>query len=555
MPLDKRVGHKIIKHVRTEEASGVRMDPGPFIGIVKHVLDPTHSGRLQVYLPHLGGDPENPNNQKIVQYASPFAGYSNFQKTPNRNVNTNVTFETVRHSYGMWFTPPDVGVKVLVVFEASNANNGYWIACLPNVVEHNQTGSSGGALVTDIAKDDQTDGLISGYGANYAPAVDYNAAQVDAIIDPNALDRLKAPHRVQTKVLAEQGLLADPDRGIDNATSIRETPSGAFGVTTPGRTYNDQATDDYLQQVSANPNVDVTQLKEAVIYGRKGGHQLIMDDGDVNGNQRRVKIRSAAGHQIIMDDTTGMLYISNSTGKVWLEFANDGQVLLYAESDISIRTGGDFNLKADGNFNHEVNGDYNLKVRGNMKTEVDVNREEIVVGNKDINITGRYHKTVVGSLQIDAQANYSLAVAEDIAVDSTAAIGIKSADDTNIQAGENMGIITGGHTIVEAGDKNGPNSGWKSGEPLAFEAPEILLNTSPPGTPGTPVAVVAPTVPQPFPLVDLNDTVKNGDIWQHNAATASTGQTMMPKITTHEPYSSRVVVTLVSATGTPSRGL
>ena len=66
MPLNTVQGHKIMKDVRTEDASGIRMDPGPFIGIVKNVLDPTHSSRLEVYIPHLGGDPENPNNHKIV---------------------------------------------------------------------------------------------------------------------------------------------------------------------------------------------------------------------------------------------------------------------------------------------------------------------------------------------------------------------------------------------------------------------------------------------------------------------------------------------------------
>jgi hypothetical protein len=370
MPINKRVGHKVRKHVRTEEASGVRMDSGPFIGIVKHVLDPTRSGRLQVYLPHLGGDPENPNNQRIVQYASPFAGYTNFQKTPNRDVNESLTFETVRHSYGMWFTPPDVGVKVLVVFEASNANNGYWIACLPNTVEHNQIGSSGGVATADLASDAQVDSLISGYGAAYAPGVDYNAAQKDSIIDPNALSRQKAPHRVQIKILAEQGLLADTVRGIDDASSTRETPSAAFGITTPGRTYIDQATDDYLQRVSAAPNVDTTKLREKIIHGRKGGHQFIMDDGNANGEQRRIKIRSAAGHQIIMDDTEGMIYISNSKGTNWIELANDGQMMIYSESDITVRTGADLNLKVDGNYNTEVNGDYNLKVRGNMKKKL-----------------------------------------------------------------------------------------------------------------------------------------------------------------------------------------
>ena len=167
MSTNRRVGQKVSKYVRQEDAPGIRMDPGPFIGIVKHVLDPTYSGRIQVYLPHLGGDPDNPNNQKIVQYASPFSGHTNFQEDPKRNPNTTTGFETVRHHYGMWFTPPDVGTRVLVIFEAGNDNNGYWIACLPPVLEHNQIGSSGGRPVGGLTSDAQVDSLISGYGAGY----------------------------------------------------------------------------------------------------------------------------------------------------------------------------------------------------------------------------------------------------------------------------------------------------------------------------------------------------------------------------------------------------
>ena len=532
MAINRKQGRKVIRDVRTEDAHGIRMDSGPFIGIVKHVLDPTRSGRLQVYLPHLGGDPENPNNQKIVQYASPFSGHTNYQVDANRNANTTFGFETVRHHYGMWFTPPDVGVRVLVIFEASNANNGYWIACLPPVIEHNQLGSSGGVAKNKILPDPQVDALIKGYNPSYVPGVEINGANLESIVNPNILDAKKPPHRVQTKILAEQGLLADPNRGIDNATTTRETPSGAFGITTPGRTYVDQATDDLLRRVSENPKVDVTKIPENVTSGRKGGHQFIMDDGDVNGNSRRMKLRTAAGHQIIMDDTNGFMYISTATGKNWIELANDGQMFIYASNDVSVRTQANLNIKVDGDMNTEVDGNYNLKVRGDIKTEA-VNREEVLTGNKDVNITGQWHTTITESVTIDAQSTVSIATGGDLAIDSLGAVGIKAADAT----------------IIEDA---GPDSGWKSAEPLFIEAPEIGLNSGPPGTPAS---VTAPTVPEPFVLADLNDTVKIGDIWKHEAPSAATAQTILTIIPSHEPYLSGTVTPLVSTTGKPSKGV
>lgn len=527
MAINRKQGHKIRPDFRQEDASGIRMDIGPYVAVVKHVLDPTRSGRLQVFIPALGGNPENPNNLKIVQYAPPFSGHTSYQANPT--VNTATGFETVRHHYGMWFTPPDVGVRVLVIFESGNANNGYWIACLPPVVEHHQLGSSGGAELSKLTSDPQTDDLIKGYGANYAPATEINGASPLSVVNKDILDLPKAPHRIQTKILAEQGLLGDSKRGIDNAGSTRESPSGAFGITTPGRTYVDQATDDLLQRVSLDPDVDVTKLKEKVEHGRKGGHQFIMDDGDVNGNQRRIKLRSAAGHQIIMDDTNGFMYISTSTGKNWLELTNDGQIFLYAANDISIRTDGDLNLKVGRDFHMEVDRNYNLKVRGDIKTEA-VNREEILTGNKDVDITGNYDTTVAGTLSVDATGTISVNSAADVAIKSGAAVGIKAGASMNIDSAS--------------------ASGWKAGGDLNFEAPKINLNSGPPGAPASPIA---PVVPAPFVLTDLNDTIKVDGIWKHEAPTETTGQTILTAIPTHEPYLSGTVTPLVSATGKPSK--
>jgi len=508
MAINRIQGRKVIAHVRTEDTTGVRIDAGPHIGIVKHVFDGTLTGRLQVYIPFLGGDPENRDHQKIVQYASPFAGYTNLQSNPNEKSNETTSFETVRHSYGMWFTPPDVGVRVLVTFANGNPNNGFWFACIPNTKEHNQMGSSGGVSTTALVTDPQVKSLISGYSASYVPGVEVNGAK--AQMDFVAINL--APHRVQTKILAEQGLLADTDRGIDGATSQRESPSGAFGITTPGRTYADQVTDDLLQRTTERPVAKTADIREKVKHGRKGGHQFIMDDGDADGNQRRVKLRSAAGHQLIMDDTTGMVYVSNSTGTNWIELTNDGQMLIYSASDITVRTGGDFNVKVDGNLNTEVNGNYNLKVRGNIKTEV-ANREDIITGTYGIGVTGKY----------------SLNSAEgDVSIKASNAIGLTAGLAINLESGA--------------------ASGWKTSGALLLDGDTIGLKSGAPGTPAT------PAVPTAFTLVDIKDTTKTGDIWKHEKASNSTAQSIMPKITTHEPYNSRVIRPLVSTTGKASRG-
>ena len=74
MAIDRRVGTKVDKTLRREEAIGTRVDPYPYIGIVKNNLDPTRSGRVQVYIPDFGGDSEDKKNWRTVGYASPFMG-------------------------------------------------------------------------------------------------------------------------------------------------------------------------------------------------------------------------------------------------------------------------------------------------------------------------------------------------------------------------------------------------------------------------------------------------------------------------------------------------
>ena len=47
------------------------------------------------------------------------------------DINSNTDFRDSQQSYGMWFVPPDVGNRVLVMFVEGNANKAYWIGCIP----------------------------------------------------------------------------------------------------------------------------------------------------------------------------------------------------------------------------------------------------------------------------------------------------------------------------------------------------------------------------------------------------------------------------------------
>jgi len=505
-----RQSRKIIKNVRQEDAPGVRMDPGPHIGIVKHTADKLRTGGLMVYIPTMGGDPDDPNNQRLVQYASPFFGHTNFQQSGPNKLNSSNTFETARHSYGMFFTPPDIGVKVLCMFANGDANNGFWFACIPPAVEHNMTASAGGAVknTVDVRDDPVVKALIDGYSAAYCPTVEYNGA-ADNAFSTSVLANKRPPHRVQAKILAEQGLLGDPERGVDASTTTRESPSGVFGITTPGRTVVDQTTDDYLQRVTLDPVADPKKINELVEYGRKGGHQFIMDDGDKDNWSRRMKMRTAAGHQIVMDDTNGFIYISNSTGKAWVELTNDGQMLMYLEKGASLRYGGDLNVQVDGDYNLNVNGNYNLNVDNLHKTSV-FQREEVVLGDKSSVVIGDTSLTITGDLAIET-------------------------------INGEIGIIAANTMALKSGD-----GGWDGGDFIHLQADAIHWNGP------TPPEPVNTNVPDPFEVNTLPDTAKIGDIWTYGAADQLSIVNSSP---THEPYGARssIVTPLVSKTGTPTK--
>ena len=138
MALDHRSLNKIQKNLRREDAPGTRVDPYPYIGIVKNNLDPTRSGRLQVWIPDLGGNEDDPNNWRTVNYASPYMGYTSQVLTAKDKLNPakDNSFTKVSHTYGMWAVPPDVGVSVIVIFIAGDPLRGYFIACVNDNLSH-----------------------------------------------------------------------------------------------------------------------------------------------------------------------------------------------------------------------------------------------------------------------------------------------------------------------------------------------------------------------------------------------------------------------------------
>lgn len=356
--------NKAPAHTSHESAKGVRINSGPFIGIVKNNTDPSRSGKLQVWIAELGGKEDDTGSWRTVGYSTPFYGV-----TPQEVRGKGQDFAGSPHSYGMWFVPPDLGVKVLCTFVNGDPFKGYWFACIPEWPNMH--------MVPGLSAP------VSKRGA--FPVVDYNDQDPASSGTVNQFfARAATPHTVQQQIYTKQGLISDPLRGPGTSSAFRETPSRVFGISTPGVPLSENDPDIVSKD---------TGSVEDVVRGRKGGHTFVMDDGDAQGKNRQFKMRSSTGHTILMSDTGGFIYIINAAGTAWIEMDAQGAVNVYSGAQIQLSANSGINIdskgavkihgksvdiKSDGNVNIEGK-DVNVKASGSAK----------VSGGKDVSLKGK----------------------------------------------------------------------------------------------------------------------------------------------------------------------
>jgi hypothetical protein len=312
---------KISKHSSHEAAPGVRINSGPFVGIVKNNIDPMRSGRLQVWISELGGAVEDPTSWRTVAYCTPFYGATS---SVTRGKKQGFT-EGSPHSYGMWAVPPDVGIKVLCTFVNGDPFRGYWFACIPewpNV--HMLPGIASG----------------SWYGAGPEPLVEFNAED-PAFNTETFYKANRATHAYQTQVWQRQGLLQDPHRGPGTSSAFRESPSRVFGISTPGP--------ELAIPLGADPDaVAGSQTADINVRARQGGHQFVMDDGDANGNSQLIRLRTSNGNMLLMNDSAGIVYMINAKGNAWFELDGAGNVRIFSGGKFEVHGTSGITLETPG---------------------------------------------------------------------------------------------------------------------------------------------------------------------------------------------------------------
>lgn len=337
MPIANPNGARFVQRQHTTDTDkihGQASSVGVYLATVKDNKDLQNMGRLKVWVPDFGGNPEEQDRWITVSYASPFAGTTSIFDQGN---NISEYKDTIK-SYGMWFVPPDIDARVLVTFASGRLDLGYWFACL------HQTGTTG-----------PIPGLPAGktHTGKNKTRTNKNRKDTDPDID------LKVEHILHKK-LELQGLDKDTLRGITTSGAERETPSKVFGILTPGQ------------------------------------HQFVMDDGDKDGNSKNIRLRTVGGTQLLLDDTVGHVYIISRDGKNWIEMSADGSIQIFAERDVSLHSEKNINMYAGQSINMQAVESVNIRgADTSMKFDA-AGLNTVVTGDHRESVSGEASTKVVG---------------------------------------------------------------------------------------------------------------------------------------------------------------
>jgi len=403
------------------DRGGVPAQPGPFIGTVMSNVDNTRSGRLQVFIETFAdGSMDDDTKWTTVEYLPSFFG-----STPI-NEGTTVTgvgtYPGNRNSYGMWFTPPDIGVKVMCIFVNGERDKGYYIGVIPEQGASHMVPAVGASTAATTANDNQKKYFEN---ATQLPVSEINTFNPAIVNNPRFFDQPKPVHAVAAATMFQQGLINDTARGPVASNSQRESPSQVFGISTPGRPIYQGG----FKQEEVLSRIDQGAISptDTKVIGRMGGHTLVMDDGSVAGKDQMIRLRTSKGHQITMSDSGDFFYIIHANGQSWLEFGSKGTIDLYSSNSVNVRTQGDLNLHADGSIN--MFAGKNIKIKSKLAAQIETETDLIIMAQKNLTM----------------YANNTLAI---------------KADGTLGLQGKNTSINGGSSIVATAGtiDLNGPRA-------------------------------------------------------------------------------------------------
>ena len=373
------------------ESGGVALYKYPMLGVVKNNVDTTFQGKIDVYL--LDGsakDPDDATNWTSCNFLSPFFG-STTGSAPQDGYGQYIT---VPSAYGMWYSPPDIGTTVLVIFADGQPDKGYWIGCIPTSTTLSMVPAIPGTdyVIPNVGEAESYGGSIR------LPTASINTNNPDILQEfKNTLEGPKPIHSYAAAMMMQQGVIRDPLRGPIGSSAQRESPSRVgWGVSTPGRPIYEGGYDD----TNLINNLDDKNKQNLRVISRRGGHSIVMDDGDFAGRDQLIRIRTALGHQIMMSDDGEFLSILHRNGQSYIELGKEGTIDMYATNSINMRSQGDINLHADRDV--KINAKKNCDLAGETMTQTTAkNFEQLTGGKHTISVGTIYNMTSGGAFIIN----------------------------------------------------------------------------------------------------------------------------------------------------------
>jgi len=360
-----------------QDRGGVPSEYGPFFGVVMNNVDPTRSGRLQVYIEAFAdGSMDDDTKWTTVNYLPPFYGATPLGNAPDTGPGSYPGNQT---SYGMWFTPPDLGVTVICWFVDGDRSQGYYLSAVPlNGINHMVPAI--GAESNYIPGNANQEAYFE--NAALMPVTEINANNERLDNAGRFYDQAKPIQSVVAASLFQQGLAKDIERGPIRSSSQRESPSSVFGILTPGVPIYQGG----LKPSDARSRLNSGSVRpqDLKVIGRMGGHSLVMDDGDIDGRNALVRLRTAKGHQIMMNDSQNFFYFIHANGQTWIELGVEGTVDIFSTNSVNVRTQGDINLHADRDINLFAGRDIKMKAKNLIQLEADV--DLVATAQQNLNI-------------------------------------------------------------------------------------------------------------------------------------------------------------------------
>lgn len=402
------------------DKGGAALITEPVLAVVKNNVDPSRSGRIQVFITNVGSeDPDDSNNWITVSYLSPFYGISTREKSVESGADTEGYggFVDNPQSYGFWATAPDIGTEVICIFVNGDVNQGFYVGCVPKTGLLQMTPGLGASNVVV-----PNEGEAKTYGgADRLPVGEVNYDNPSIRNSGSIATDPKPVQSYQASILLQQGLVRDNVRGVISSSAQRETPSRVFGLSTPGRTiYEGGYNNSNIRQ--AAETADKSKLQAV---GKTGGHSIVMDDGTIDGRDQLMRFRTADGHQIIMSDSGQTLFIIHANGQSWIELGKEGTIDMFSTNSVNIRTQGDLNLHADRDVNINAKRNFNFYAKdANIETD----------NNLSIRAGATYAQYSVGK--------YTVLSGKDLSLQATGSGSLASGGSTYIN-GAKVNLNTG----------------------------------------------------------------------------------------------------------------